>query len=74
MLERERLKAGIVGDLIHRNPAVRPRKPGGDDAGAAGAFLPTDGRRSCRYLAAGDYWFDDERPGHHDGAPSRRQT
>ncbi|OEJ30359.1 hypothetical protein [Streptomyces subrutilus] len=73
MLERERLKAGVVGDFIHGNPAARPHKPRSDGARPASVSLPTDSRRSFRYLAAGDYWFDDERPGHHDGARGRRQ-
>ncbi|MGW2043416.1 hypothetical protein ACWCO4_35960, partial [Streptomyces virginiae] len=36
--------------------------------------LPAHSAHSFRYLAAGDYWFDDEHADAHDGTNSRIHT
>ncbi|MFJ6785742.1 hypothetical protein [Streptomyces yangpuensis] len=36
--------------------------------------LPARGAHSFRYLAAGDYWFDDEHADSRDGANGRIHT
>ncbi|WP_344551235.1 hypothetical protein [Streptomyces spororaveus] len=36
--------------------------------------LPNESTHSFRYLAAGDYWFNDESAGDQDGPNSRLHT
>ncbi|NXY98355.1 hypothetical protein HYE82_29080, partial [Streptomyces sp. BR123] len=46
----------------------------GDGTRAASVTLPAHGTHSFRYLAAGDYWFNDETADGHDGTNSRLHT
>ncbi|MET9840387.1 hypothetical protein ABZZ01_21735 [Streptomyces virginiae] len=64
----------MVGDFNHWNPAAHPLEPRGDGTRAATVALPANSAHSFRYLAAGDYWFDDEHADHHDGTNSRIRT
>ncbi|MFF8261478.1 isoamylase early set domain-containing protein [Streptomyces virginiae] len=50
----------VVGDCNPWNPAAHPLEPGGDGTRTVEASLPANSSHSFRYLAAGDYWFDDE--------------
>ncbi|WP_442815836.1 hypothetical protein [Streptomyces sp. NBC_01207] len=48
-----------------------PRK---DGSRAVTAVLAGKSMRSLRYLAAGDYWFDEDQADSHDEINSRRHT
>ncbi|MFE2145323.1 isoamylase early set domain-containing protein [Streptomyces sp. NPDC059456] len=64
----------VVGDFNHWNPAAHPLAPRGDGTRAASVALPPHGTHAFRYLAAGDYWFDDSDADHHDGTNNRLHT
>ncbi|MFI8497799.1 isoamylase early set domain-containing protein [Streptomyces sp. NPDC085524] len=64
----------VVGDFNQWNPAAHPLKPRGDGTRAAHVSLPSHSSHSFRYLAAGDYWFDDEQADLHDGINGRIHT
>ncbi|MFF3089908.1 isoamylase early set domain-containing protein [Streptomyces nojiriensis] len=64
----------VVGDFNHWNPAAHPLASRGDGTRAATVALPTNSGHSFRYLAVGDYWFDDEQADSHDGINSRLHT
>ncbi|MFD9728130.1 hypothetical protein [Streptomyces sp. NPDC059072] len=64
---------GFVGDFDRRNAAAHPLEPCGVGT-RVGRSLPAHSAYSCRYLAAGDYWFDDGRTGHRDGPENRIRT
>ncbi|KJY34273.1 MULTISPECIES: isoamylase early set domain-containing protein [Streptomyces] len=64
----------VVGDFNHWNPAAHPLRARGDGTRAVTVVLPAHSGHSFRYLAAGDYWFDDEQADGHDGANSRIHT
>ncbi|MCX4546410.1 isoamylase early set domain-containing protein [Streptomyces sp. NBC_01565] len=64
----------VVGDFNHWNPAAHPLEPQGDGTRAASVSLPAHGSHAFRYLAAGDYWFNDEQADAHDGTNSRIHT
>ncbi|MFJ3202901.1 isoamylase early set domain-containing protein [Streptomyces sp. NPDC086989] len=64
----------VVGDFNHWDPAAHPLAPRGDGMRAASVALPAGGTHAFRYLAAGDYWFDDTDADHHDGTNSHLRT
>ncbi|MFF5705263.1 isoamylase early set domain-containing protein [Streptomyces sp. NPDC012794] len=64
----------VVGDFNHWNPAAHPLQPRGDGTRAATVALPRHSTHSFRYLAAGDYWFNDETADSQDGPNSRLHT
>ncbi|MER5757662.1 isoamylase early set domain-containing protein [Streptomyces sp. NPDC002082] len=64
----------VVGDFNHWNPAAHPLETRSDGTRAAKVSLPTHSAHSFRYLAAGDYWFNDEHADAHDGTNSRIHT
>lgn len=64
----------VVGDFNHWNPAAHPLEPRGDGTRTTTVTLPAHSFHSFRYLAAGDYWFDDDTADHHDGTNSRLHT
>ncbi|WP_327364118.1 isoamylase early set domain-containing protein [Streptomyces sp. NBC_01296] len=64
----------VVGDFNHWNPAAHPLESRGNGTRAATVTLPANSGHSFRYLAAGDYWFDDDSADGHDGANSRLHT
>ncbi|MEV7614183.1 isoamylase early set domain-containing protein [Streptomyces sp. NPDC089799] len=64
----------VVGDFNHWNPAAHPLEARGDGTRAVCVTLPAHATHAFRYLAAGDYWFDDEGADSHDGTNSRLHT
>ncbi|GHE57497.1 isoamylase early set domain-containing protein [Streptomyces vinaceus] len=64
----------VVGDFNHWNPAAHPLQSRGDGTRIAEVSLPAHSTHSFRYLAAGDYWFNDEHADGHDGTNSRLHT
>ncbi len=64
----------VAGDFHHGNPAAHPLQVRGDGTRAATVVLPAHKGHSFRYLAAGDYWFDDDQADGHDGSDSRIHT
>ncbi|MER7955765.1 isoamylase early set domain-containing protein [Streptomyces sp. NPDC096030] len=64
----------VVGDFNHWNPHAHPLAPRGDGTRTATVALPTGSSHAFRYLAAGDYWFDDDSADHHDGTNGRIHT
>ncbi|WP_371680952.1 isoamylase early set domain-containing protein [Streptomyces sp. NBC_01276] len=64
----------VVGDFNQWDPAAHPLAPRGDGTRAATVVLPAKSAHSFRYLAVGDYWFDDEQADSHDGVNSRLHT
>ncbi|MFB7467806.1 isoamylase early set domain-containing protein [Streptomyces sp. NPDC056224] len=64
----------VVGDFNHWQPGAHPLLPRTDGTRAVTVTLPGTGEHSFRYLAAGDYWFDDENADGHDGVNSRLRT
>ncbi|NXY95435.1 isoamylase early set domain-containing protein [Streptomyces sp. BR123] len=64
----------VVGDFNHWNPSAHPMQARGDGMRAVTVSLPSHSSHSFRYLAAGDYWFDDEGADAHDGTNSRLHT
>ncbi|MFB6812632.1 isoamylase early set domain-containing protein [Streptomyces sp. NPDC056387] len=64
----------VVGDFNHWNPAAHPLEDQGDGTRAATVALPPHSAHSFRYLAAGDYWFNDPTADGQDGPNSRIHT
>ncbi|MGW4509985.1 isoamylase early set domain-containing protein [Streptomyces sp. NPDC004436] len=64
----------VVGDFNDWDPTAHPLSPRGDGMRGASVVLPSGGGHSFRYLAAGDYWFDDDQADGHDGSNSLIQT
>ncbi|MFB6811459.1 hypothetical protein [Streptomyces sp. NPDC056387] len=64
----------VVGDFNLWNPAAHPLNPRSDGTRAASVALPAHSTHAFRYLAAGDYWFDDNDAGHHDGTNNHLHT
>ncbi|MFE5517295.1 hypothetical protein ACFQ9Q_06100 [Streptomyces virginiae] len=64
----------VVGDFNDWQPGVHILQPRKDGKRAVTVELPAESTQSCRYLAAGDYWFNDESADDRDGANSRLQT
>ncbi|WP_328761129.1 MULTISPECIES: isoamylase early set domain-containing protein [unclassified Streptomyces] len=64
----------VVGDFNHWNPTAHPLNPQSDGTRTATVALPAHTSHAFRYLAAGDYWFDDPTADHHDGTNSHLNT
>ncbi|MEU8519877.1 isoamylase early set domain-containing protein [Streptomyces sp. NBC_01216] len=64
----------VVGDFNDWRPGVHTLRPRKDGRRAVTVGLPLKSVQSFRYLAAGDYWFDDEAADAHDGANGRIHT
>ncbi|WP_346766509.1 hypothetical protein [Streptomyces sp. A1547] len=62
-----------MGDYNDWQPRVHTLKPRNDGERAVTVALPGETAQSFRYLAAGDYWFNDESTDH-DGANNRLPT
>ncbi|MFB7462411.1 hypothetical protein ACFCZ1_02695 [Streptomyces sp. NPDC056224] len=71
MLERKLRKDRT--EVTHRQPGTHPL-PREDGRRAVTAGLPGERAHSSRYLAAGDYWFDDDTAGGQNGPDSRLLT
>ncbi|MGO4460319.1 isoamylase early set domain-containing protein [Streptomyces sp. M-16] len=50
----------VVGDFNEWKPGAHELTPRPDGTRAVTVALPADGSHSFRYLAAGDYWFNDD--------------
>ncbi|MEW2418186.1 isoamylase early set domain-containing protein [Streptomyces sp. NPDC046866] len=64
----------VVGDFNHWDPYAHPLTPRGDGTRTATVALSANSSHAFRYLAAGDYWFNDPAADHHDGANSHLRT
>ncbi|MFF3429603.1 isoamylase early set domain-containing protein [Streptomyces sp. NPDC002602] len=58
----------VVGDFNAWTPGTHELRPRPDGTRAVTVALPPKADHSFRYLAAGDYWFNDDTvDGRHDG-------
>ncbi|MBT2482372.1 isoamylase early set domain-containing protein [Streptomyces sp. ISL-94] len=64
----------VVGDFNDWRPGIHTLTPRKDGNRAVTVELPSNSTHSFRYLAAGDYWFNDETAVDHDGPNSRLHT
>ncbi|WP_241847889.1 isoamylase early set domain-containing protein [Streptomyces sp. CB03578] len=64
----------VVGDFNNWQPGVHTLEPRKDGKRAVTIALPSAGTHSFRYLAAGDYWFNDESAADQDWPNSRAHT
>ncbi|MFG2294559.1 hypothetical protein [Streptomyces sp. NPDC048603] len=64
----------VVGDFNDWQPGVHTLKLRKDGKRAVTVELPPAGSHSFRYLAAGDYWFNDDSAGDQDGPNSLLHT
>ncbi|MER7466626.1 hypothetical protein [Streptomyces sp. NPDC097981] len=64
----------VVGDFNDRQPGIHTPAPREDGERAVTVRLPNESTHSCRYLAAGDYWFSEPSAGDQDGPDSRLHT
>ncbi|MGW5851013.1 isoamylase early set domain-containing protein [Streptomyces sp. NPDC055254] len=64
----------VVGDFNDWQAGAHPLRPRSDGTRAVTVELPKESTHSFRYLAAGDYWFNDESAGDQDGPNSRLHT
>lgn len=64
----------VVGDFNEWQPGAHTLMPRKDGKRAITVTLPAKTTHSFRYLAAGDYWFNDESAGDREGPNSRLHT
>ena len=64
----------VVGDFNDWQPGAHPLVAREDGTLAVTLNLPPEHSYGFRYLAAGDYWFDDEHADAHDGHNSILHT
>ncbi|KJY32393.1 MULTISPECIES: isoamylase early set domain-containing protein [Streptomyces] len=64
----------VVGDFNDWQPGTHTLALRKDGKRAVTVKLPGENTYAFRYLAAGDYWFNDESAGDHDGPNSRLHT
>ncbi|MFF7183228.1 isoamylase early set domain-containing protein [Streptomyces sp. NPDC008121] len=64
----------VVGDFNGWQPGTHTLSPRTDGTRAVTVILPSESEHSFRYLAAGDYWFDEPAADHHDGLNNRLHT
>lgn len=64
----------VVGDFNDWQPGVHGLEPREDGRRAVTVALPAATVQSFRYLAAGDYWFNDDSAGDREGVNSRLHT
>ncbi|GAA2772152.1 isoamylase early set domain-containing protein [Streptomyces lavendulae] len=64
----------VVGDFNDWQPGAHTLAPRRDGMRAVTVALHEKSVHSFRYLAAGDYWFNDESADDHDGTNSRLRT
>ncbi|MFJ5811264.1 isoamylase early set domain-containing protein [Streptomyces sp. NPDC093093] len=57
----------VVGDFNEWKPGTHELAPRPDGTRAVTVTLPAKASHSFRYLAAGDYWFNDDSAEGHDG-------
>ncbi|MFG2987959.1 hypothetical protein ACGFZK_01335 [Streptomyces sp. NPDC048257] len=64
----------VVGDFNDWQPGIHTLQPRKDGKRAVTVALPAETTQFFRYLAAGDYWFNDESTEDRDGANNRLHT
>lgn len=64
----------VVGTFNGWEPGTHVLEPRPDGTRAVTVALPAEVTHAFRYLAAGDYWFNDAGADGHDGANSRLHT
>ncbi|MET9324152.1 isoamylase early set domain-containing protein [Streptomyces sp. NPDC003038] len=64
----------VVGDFNDWQPGTHTLEPRSDGTRAVTVALPRERVHSFRYLAAGDYWFNEDHADEHDGTNSRLHT
>ncbi|MFJ3838980.1 isoamylase early set domain-containing protein [Streptomyces sp. NPDC090054] len=64
----------VVGDFNNWQPGIHTLAPRKDGNRAVTVALPATSTHSFRYLAAGDYWFNDDNAETQDGPNSRLHT
>ncbi|MEV7521223.1 isoamylase early set domain-containing protein [Streptomyces sp. NPDC091371] len=64
----------VVGDFNDWQPGAHTLKPRKDGKRAVSVELPGERTYAFRYLAAGDYWFNDDSAGDQDGPNCRLHT
>ncbi|MEV7723465.1 isoamylase early set domain-containing protein [Streptomyces sp. NPDC087917] len=64
----------VVGDFNGWQPGTHTMRLRQDGKRAVTIELPSERTHSFRYLAAGDYWFNDDSAGDQDGPNSRLHT
>ncbi|CAM5520845.1 hypothetical protein SAVIM338S_03935 [Streptomyces avidinii] len=64
----------VVGDFNDWQPGAHTLRRREDGKRAVTVELACERTHSFRYLAAGDYWFNDESAGTQDGPNSRLRT
>lgn len=64
----------VVGDFNDWQPGIHTLEPRKDGKRAVTVELPAKSMHSFRYLAAGDYWFNDETAEDQDGPNNRLHT
>ncbi|RKT05562.1 hypothetical protein BX286_3562 [Streptomyces sp. 3211.6] len=64
----------VVGDFNGWDPYAHPLQDRQGMTRAVTVALPRETNHSFRYLAAGDYWFNDESADGQDGPNSRVRT
>ncbi|MGW6858395.1 isoamylase early set domain-containing protein [Streptomyces xanthophaeus] len=64
----------VVGDFNDWQPGIHTLQPREDGTRAVTVALPREGAHTFRYLAAGDYWFNEEAADDQDGPNSRLRT
>ncbi|MFD3548860.1 isoamylase early set domain-containing protein [Streptomyces sp. NPDC058655] len=67
-------QVSVVGDFNDWQPGTHPLKLRKDGKRAVTVELPAASTHAFRYLAAGDYWFNDDSAGDQDGPNSRLHT
>ncbi|MEY9964093.1 1,4-alpha-glucan branching enzyme [Streptacidiphilus sp. MAP12-16] len=67
-------EVSVVGDFNDWKPGAHPLAARKDGARAVTVTLPLEQRVHFRYLAHGDYWFDDHDADGHDGRNSYLHT
>jgi hypothetical protein len=63
-------EVSVVGDFNDWKPGAHPLAPRKDGARAVSVVMPAEQRVAFRYLAHGDYWFDEDAADSHDGRNS----
>ncbi|MCX4692350.1 isoamylase early set domain-containing protein [Streptomyces sp. NBC_01408] len=64
----------VVGDFNDWQPGTHELQPRKDGTRAVTVALPGKGTHAFRYLAAGDYWFNEEGADAVDGSNSLLRT
>ncbi|MEV8524969.1 MULTISPECIES: isoamylase early set domain-containing protein [unclassified Streptomyces] len=72
--ERPPGPVSVVGDFNDWQPGVHTLRRRHDGKRAVTVALRSQSTHSFRYLAAGDYWFNDESAGDQEGPNSRLHT